>query len=269
MDVSTIAQLVVELRKRNWSDDELAARVFVHATVELPTTTVGKKPDAKLGDPAFEAMVVSGKVDQDDPVGRATLKAAEDLASAGAEGVRVRERHLADALARHLGAVAERRLHVPGWDPQPGNVDAFTTDWRGRPALVIETKLKAGNDVFECLWDMVKVLSLATEPSVEDAYLVTGTTVASWQRPVACAELFTTGRHELVGAIRRYEDWWIKYILGDSRGRPSSIPDLMDVDVVAAVQYPMDSIPWELRSIRVSVPSEATWIPFRDGLPAR
>lgn len=101
--------------------------------------------------------------------------------------------------------------------PQPGNVDAFTKDWLGRPVLVIETKLKEGNQVFECLWDMAKMLSLATVGSVEGAYLVTGSTVASWQRPVACAELFVTGRHELVGAIRRYEDWWIKYILGDSR----------------------------------------------------
>lgn len=267
MEEAEIARLVVELRRRNWTDSELAERVLVHAAIDLPTTIMGGGTDMRPGGPHVEAMVVSGEIDRDDPVAQATVEAAEDLASAGAEGVRVRERHLADALARHLGAVAERRLHVPGWDPQPGNVDAFTSDRRGRPVIVIETKLKEGDQVFECLWDMAKMLSLATEPSVERAYLVTGSTVASWRRPVACAELFVTGRHELVGAIRRYEDWWIKYILGDSRGRPSAVPDLMDVEVVAAVQYPMGGLPWELRSIRISVPAEATWIPFRDGLP--
>jgi hypothetical protein len=185
--------------------------------------------------------------------------------------VKIRERHLADALARHLPrAVAERKLHVPGWDPQPGNVDVFTRDRLGRPDLIVETKLKEGNQVFECLWDMAKALSLATQSSVDAAYLVTGSTVASWTRPVACAELFETGQHDLVQAIDvRYRDLWIKYILGDSRGRPRAVPDLMDVTLVADVCYPVRGVEWQLKAILVSVAQEAQYVRFREGLPER
>jgi len=181
-------------------------------------------------------------------------------------GHAVRERHLAHAVAAHLDdATVERRLEVPGWDPKPGNVDLFTTDWRGRPRLVVETKHKEGNQIYECLWDMAKVLSLATEASVEGAYLVTGTTARNWALPVPCAELFETGRHELVGAMRRYPDLW-EDLLAGGRARPLAVPEAMDVLRVARVPLVLQGEEWELRAVRISAP-DAVWTRFVDGRP--
>jgi hypothetical protein len=253
MSPEQAASLSLELRRRNWTEDEIQNRAFRHLGTEIrpPSIPVSRTP----------------VMDEADPVARATLEAATDLEALDAAGRPVRERDLANALGRHLGgATVERRLRIPGWNPQPGNVDVFTTDWRGQPKLVIETKHKDGNDVFECLWDMAKVMSLATVRSVKGAYLVTGTTEANWARPVACAELFETGRHELVGAIRRYADWWERYILGDSTGRPLAVPAAMDVALVARVPLTLAGVAWELRAIRVSTP-DTEWIHFTDGYP--
>lgn len=266
MNSQLVSELVTELHARNWTEEEIAARVLLHTKPGLrsePTPTVPPPPTA--------SAIVSGEVDERDVVAKAVLEAASDLAQLALDpSSRVRERHLADAIARHLdSAVSERKVYIPNWDPQPGNVDVFTTDWRGRPNIVIETKLKEGNDVFECLWDMAKMLSLETAKSVSAAYLVTGSTVASWERPVACAELFETGRHELVGAITgRYHDWWVKYILGGGRGRPLAIPDVMDVTRVASVRYPVHGIEWELRAVKITAPPNARWVGFSDGLPS-
>ncbi len=263
MDESTLRALRAELYRRTWSDDEIVARVLIHAEGQAapqPATTEQGTP---------EPRAARAEIAEDDPVAQATVRAAEELAQLGLDpSARVRERDLANSLARNLsGAVAERKLNVPGWDPQPGNVDVFTRDQLGLPALVIETKLKDDNSIFECLWDMAKVLSLASESNVTGAYLVTGTTAANWRRPVACAELFENGRHNLVGAIRHYGDWWVKYILGDSTGRPQAVPDLMDVRLVAIAGYELNGQRWELRAIHISAAPEAKWVPFEDGMP--
>lgn len=270
MDAATLAELKAVLRTRNWTDEEIADRVYVHAQPGAVLEVAAAHLPSIADRPLVDTTVVTGQVESDDPIGRATLEAAADLAHLALDPTaRIRERHLADALARHLPrAVAERKLYVPGWDPQPGNVDVFTLDRLGRADLVIETKLKEGDQVFECLWDMAKALSLATDRNVDAAYLVTGSTVASWNRPVACAELFETGQHNLVRAIaERYRELWIKYILGDSRGRPRAVPDLMDVVLVADVRYPVRGVQWELKAIRVSAAPDARWIPFNGGLP--
>lgn len=264
MDESVLRALRAELYLRTWNDDEIASRVLIHAEGQAapPPTVTAQEGSA-------EPSETEAEFDEGDPVAQATVRAAVELAQLGLDpSARVRERDLADSLARNLsGAIAERKLHVPGWDPQPGNVDVFTRDKDGLPDLVIETKLKDDNSIFECLWDMAKVLSLATESSVSGAYLVTGTTAANWRRPVACAELFENGRHDLVGTIRHYGDWWVKYILGDSTGRPQAVPDLMDVRRVAVADYELNSERWELRAIHITAAPEATWVPFADGMP--
>jgi TIR domain len=261
MDAVELEQLRDELRGRGWSDEEVDQRALAHPAGD---------PPAQQPRPARPSSIPTAHVKTEDPVARAATLAASDIEALALSGHKLRERDLADAIVRHLDhAVAERRLHIPGWLPQPGNVDVFTVDRRGRPRVVIETKLKSDDRVFECLWDMAKMLSLATEETIEGAYLVAGTTVANWHRPVACAELFAPGRHELVGAIERYADWWEKYILGDSTGRPQSVPDLMDVELVASVRFDIAGVAWELRAIRVAATADGHWIPFDDGKPAR
>ncbi len=266
MPIPELQSLCAELRRRLWDDYEITDRVLVHSEL----TAVSK--DAPGGaprdlPPPTHGAIVRRLLDASDPVAVATEKAASDLDRLGAQpGARVRERDLSLALGKHLDGSVERRLHVPNWDPQPGNVDLFTTGEDGLPSIVIEAKLKSDNSIFECLWDMAKVLSLATDESIQ-AYLVTGTTVANWQKPIACAELFVTGRHQLVGEIERHADWWDKYILGDSTGRPSSVAETMDIELVGAIQLPLGGTEWELRAIRLSDADPDRWRPFSDGHP--
>lgn len=204
-----------------------------------------------------------------DPVGLATVAAARALGDLALNPAKkIGERQLALALGEALpGSVVERKLYVPSWDPQPGNVDVFTLDDDGQAVLVVEAKLKSGNQLFECLWDMAKCLSLATADGVEGVYLVAGTTTANWVKPVTCAQLFSTGQHGLVELIEGHRDLWIKYILGDSAGRPTTVPDLVDIEVVADVPYLVQGVQWQLKAIRMSTAPESRWVPFRDGLP--
>ncbi len=202
----------------------------------------------------------------EDEVGEATVRAAEELAEFDeARGPAPRERDLAQALGRHLGnAVVERRWAVPDWDPQPGNIDVWTTDWRGRPRVAIETKLKDGNDVYESLWDLIKLLSLATLEHVEATYLVVGTTIRNWEKPVAFAEFFADGRYELVSAIERNPDWW-RWCLEGGRARPLRMPIEVDVRLVARSSLLLASAPWELRAVAVAAGGE--WVACQDGWP--
>lgn len=200
-----------------------------------------------------------------DPVGTATLAAAGRLEQLDGDGDRVRERELQLAIASELpSAETERRVHVPGWDPQPGAVDILVRGEDGGLATVIETKFKAGNDIYECLWDFAKVLSLTRGDDAPAGYLVVGTTRAGWDRH-ATRELFSDGSHMLVDAIRQHLAWWDKYILGDSTGRPTSVPAVMDVRVVAREVLSLQGVDWELRAVRV-VGGEQM-VPFADGRP--
>jgi len=254
MDDTAFERLVGELTRRSWRPDEIEARVMPHTS----------------GRQGQDAQPVGDEIDEGDSVARALSLAARAIEQLElAREKPIRERDLADALGSQLArSRVERKLTVPGWDPQPGAVDVFTVDARGNPVLVIETKLKSDNALFECLWDAAKVLSLTRLASVEAAYLVAGTTNRNWQKPIDCADMFNSGRYELVGTIERYSDWWEKYILGDSTGRPELVPDEMDVELVASVELKLGGRPWELRAIRVQAVDD-DWIPFTDGRPDR
>ena len=167
------------------------------------------------------------------------------------------------------GGQVDRKLHVPGWTPQPGNVDVWAVDESGTPRLVVEAKLKSTNDLFECLWDMAKIASLLTLDSVEAGYIVAGTTERNWQKPIECADMFENGRHPLVGAIERLQPWWIKHILGDSSGRPDAVPAEIDVNRIASAAVQIAGEAWHVRAIRLTaVPGDpAAWVPFSEGLP--
>src|SRR5688572_10525405 len=75
--------------------------------------------------------------------------AARQLSAADAAGDHANEQALAIALATEIqSSEVERRLEVPGWDPQPGNTDVWARNSVGDPRLVIETKLKASNNIY-------------------------------------------------------------------------------------------------------------------------
>ena len=189
--------------------------------------------------------------EHDASIGNATAAAARCLERLNREGSPVRERQLQLALVDEIdNAETERRLHVPNWDPQPGAIDIVTRDDAGRVTSVIETKFKAGNDIYECLWDFAKVLSLTQGDERPAGYVVVGTTCRGWAGHAA-NELFSNGDHLLVEAIRRHLEWWDKYILGDSTGRPTAVPTVMEARVLAEEPLCLGGIDWELRGLRI------------------
>src|SRR5689334_13061636 len=96
-------------------------------------------------------------------LGQALPLAALQRERLNSEGRKVRERDFADALGAAIpGAEIERRLPIPGWDPQPGNVDLFQRSENGDVRWAAEVKLKASNDLYECIWDMAKLAWFAT-----------------------------------------------------------------------------------------------------------
>jgi len=259
--------LLAELRRRNWQDWEIDKRVLVHRGRERSVSPASTPEDTRAPAAAAGATPeVDGATE--DEVGEATVRAAEELAVFDeAQGRAPRERDLAQALGRHLGnAVVERRWPIPDWDPQPGNIDVWTTDGHGRPRTAIETKLKDGNDVYESLWDLIKLVCLGTLGHVEDTYLVVGTTIRNWEKPVAFAEFFADGRYDLVSAIERNPDWW-RWCLEGGRARPLRMPTTVDVRLVAQVSLLLANTPWELRAVAVA--ASGGWVACEGGWPIR
>jgi hypothetical protein len=261
--------LLEELRRRNWQDWEIEKRVLIHRDrngTDEPSAEPQVSPQRPPGErpPSSEAATLA--LDDSDEIAIATEVAAGELTVVeSVHGRPPRERDLAEALGRALGnARVERRWDVPHWSPQPGNIDVWTSDWRGRPKVLIETKLKDGNDIYESLWDLIKLLCLDTLDHVEATYLVVGTTVRNWEKPVAFADVFRDGRYDLVGIIEDYPDWW-RWCLEGGRARPLRMPAEVDVVVVARIAFALHGVPWELRAARIS--SGESWVECADGWP--
>jgi hypothetical protein len=188
-----------------------------------------------------------------------------------AEGQKVREWDLAKALEAAIpDSEAERRLPIPGWDPQPGSVDLFRRNAAGVVLWAAEVKLKNENALFECMWDMAKMVWLATTPGVEDVFIVAGTTEWWWKKPFDSAGLFEDGSQDLVGEIERLRRWWIKYILEDSAGRPTAVPQRILVQPLEAATLLLGGEMWRICLQRISADPEdpRDWVPFKGGLPA-
>jgi len=265
-----LRELRAKLYERSWTDDEIRDRVMIHSSAE------GKESRSDQPSPSRESTPPPSwhppetlEVDPDDPVGRATERAVRDLAEIGRDpAARIVERTLANALAACLdGAEAERKVPVPGWRPEPGNVDVVTRDWRGRPKIVIETKLKEDDKLGEILWDAPKLLSIATQDSIQGAYLVVGSTVANWDRSPIGAQFLDAGRHSLVEEIERHRDYWTSHILAGGSARPLRVPEHVTVAQVGRVALDMRGQRWEVRASRIEISAGTPWRAFRDGLP--
>lgn len=218
--------------------------------------------------PAPAATLLSAR--DDDEVGRVLLSATTRLAAKDAEMAkldrRVVERDLAEALAAELpNSEMERSWPVPNWDPQPGRFDIVVSGDDGRPRLAIETKLKSSNDIYECLWDLLKLVALNTLDHLEGVYIVAGTSARNWRKPIKTAELFRDGSHEVRDLIGAVGDWWETYILGDSAGRPQYGPEQVNVEVVGATRLQLRRDEWEIRAIKAT--ASTRWVRFADGKP--
>jgi hypothetical protein len=230
--------------------------------------------DEGAGEPEVSMPIPEPRVlVEEDEVGLACVAAAAVLQETDialkAHGKQAVERDLADALANSLQeAKVEQAWTVPNWDPQPGRFDLLVSAPDGRPRLAVETKLKGGNDIYECLWDLLKLVGLSTLDHVEGVYLVAGTTVRNWEKPVTAAGLFASGEHETTALIAETGSWWEQYLLANSTGRPRWAPPTVEGELVAAVPLQLRGEPWELRALKVAAPS-TDWLVMREGRPPK
>jgi hypothetical protein len=217
-----------------------------------------------------------------DPIRNATARTAEKLEEASEEYVSaLNERDflqpiLSAALAKATACPAHQRLGtqpLPDWDRAPGGLDVFILHC-GSESLMYYAELKwcSQNNVFECLYDVLK-LAAVLKSSMDNpdkpllgAYLITGASVKKWTKPVECAKYFFDGEHRIADDIRGIGHWWQKYILDDSAGLPASAPRRIKTSVVADPEMTIQGQAWQLRAVSVEI-VDPTPDPFKDGSP--
>jgi hypothetical protein len=160
---------------------------------------------------------------------------------------------------------SEVRYTLPHWEPQPGAVDLTVPDSAGR-YLLAELKWANDNKIYEALWDAVKLADATQLDEVGGVYLVSGASDAHWTKPVECAEMFDSGACHLVDLIKQHQEWWDRYILGDSTGRPISSPATLNITSVSDVRFCVHETVWRLRTVRLDPTGEP--VEFREGRPA-
>lgn len=203
-------------------------------------------------------------------IATATGHATKSLESTAAErGSYLVERDLKNAMTRGIESQRvdvqhERHYELPHWSPQPGGVDLSVPLESGRAAL-IELKWANDNKIFEALWDAVKLADAEQLPEIEGAYLCYGASEHWWSKPAEGAEVFGAGDVPIVHLIRRYQDWWDRYILADSTGRPQSSPESLTVTPVSDLTLQIHGQPWRLRTVRLR--SARARARFAGGLP--
>lgn len=183
----------------------------------------------------------------------------------------LKEEDLEQALLKALdelgqAAVKNRRLPTPDWQPQPGNTDLILPSVE-EPRVVAELKWCSENKVYEALWDMIKMASATGTETTEAAYLIYAAPEHYWQKPVECAEeIFFRRASHITALIHDHLDWWRRFILGDSTGRPLKAPRVIEQRVVCEPRLEVAAKSWQIRAIRVAPASEET-IPFYAGMP--
>jgi hypothetical protein len=268
MDPETFARLVDELHRRNWEDWEIEKRVGIFRDKRHEVSVHPTVAQARAHAEEQYATPIELECDASDPIGRLVNPLSAALMEFERElGRSPRERDMADALGRLIpDAIVERKLDIPFWDPQPGAVDLWTADWRGRPSMVAELKLKDGNDIYESIWDLIKVLSLETLGHVEAGYLVVGSTVRAWERPVVFSEFFANQQFPLVDYIGEKPEA-LRWVYEGGRARPTRIPERVEVTLVGRSRYRTGDQEWELRAVKVA--ASGAWLDCEDGWPLR
>lgn len=190
----------------------------------------------------------------------------------------------AEQLCRHEGRIVEKtlerkfnaalcaisgrqcgqsRLVLGNWNPQPGSFDSALGP-PSRPEMVGEMKWSSQNKLFEVLWDAIKLCS-EFDRAAPTAFLAYGFPCRLWDKPVECASMFGPGMQPLIPMICKHINWWNKYILGDSTGRPIWACHSMNVTAVADEQVQYQRQSWLLRVVMVEGAGPA--VPFENGRP--
>lgn len=158
--------------------------------------------------------------------------------------------------------LAEARLGVPHWSQNLGGFD-FVIVGRDGGLVAGETKWADGN-LYECLWDLLKLASASTMPRISAAVAVYGAPVKHWEQPVACADLFDGGVFQTAKLLGSYATEWQKNLDG-TKVRPDNLPIDFSVEPIAKIRTEVLGKEWEVRAVEVTSDDAWTWL--EDGWP--
>ena len=154
---------------------------------------------------------------------------------------------------------ADRKLALPDDFDSRGGIDCSLT-W---PNQLVVLELKAGQDLYACAWDAVKLVAALRAGKCAGAFLVAAAPASRWppdgwsyeprQGYAAGAELLATGRHQAETLRDRYASSWRRW---DRDGyRPKRAAASFDTSFVTRARFRTQadgaSGDWELRVSQV------------------
>ena len=177
-----------------------------------------------------------------------------------------REEDLRGGIARHLRScgelvLTEAKLTVPGWTDSLGGFDlAVVVD---DSLVVAETKWADGN-LYESMWDILKLGSALAIARVDAAVAIYGAPAKHWQRPDSCARLFEDREIFTHRLIRHFPREWAINLAG-SAAQPLEVPSQLKLTLISQASTEVRGKAWEVRAVSVS--SEYQSLELTNGWP--
>jgi hypothetical protein len=171
---------------------------------------------------------------------------------------------------------ARRQRWIPGWDPQPGQLDSSSGTLIA-PPVTCDSRLKSSGAMTTRSTRGFGTRSRWCPPARSREWRPTTSCTSphgdTSEKPVECArELFpdTTepSRIDVPSLIEQHVAWWTRYILGDSRGRFAAAPRWTSIELVKAADLTVVGKPWQIRTVAVRAAGDEL-VTFKDGLPQR
>jgi hypothetical protein len=131
----------------------------------------------------------------------------------------------------------------------------------------IELKWCRRDKVWEVLWDLLKLALAVAEGRGEFAYLRTGAPVGVWEKPAACADLFSPGSWSTEDLFARHAREWGWLLAGNRPPGPCACR--RSLRRVPSRQLPSTlrrGADWERRAVGLA-PVGRGWTSFDQGWP--
>lgn len=168
------------------------------------------------------------------------------------EAKNVREEDLRSALANEMRhndelVLTEARMAVPGWTANLGGFDLAIVD---QDAVVLgETKWADGN-LYEAMWDILKLASATTAPRVEAAVAFYAAPTKQWHQAGTCAQLFEDRFVTARDLIWAFPTRWQTNLEGSS-ARPHAVPIPIELRLLASEEIEIVGKQYEVRALSV------------------
>lgn len=182
------------------------------------------------------------------------------------EASHAREEDLRGGMAAALRSrgelvLTEAKLSVPGWTEKLGGFDlAIVVD---DSLVVAETKWADGN-LYESMWDILKLGSALAIPRVDAAVAIYGAPSKHWERPDSCARLFEDRQILSRQLINHMPNEWARNLAGSS-AQPLAVPLRLSLALIDKQSANVLGKAWEVRAVRVE--SEHPPFDLTDGWP--